>query len=238
MGLTVDDARMTLHRFVVAPAEMASERFPLPSGIAHQVRSVLRLRDGDRIVLLDGAGTAATTRLEGGACVVEARGPAGGEPAHRLTVWQALLRGDHLEPVIRHGAEVGVASFRLFVSDRCVAREISERRLQRLRAVAREATEQSERGIVPDVAAPVPFGEALARASVLLYERNAGERLSALDPPEDIVIGPEGGFTPDEVAAAESAGLVLAGLGPRILRAESVGVAAAAVILSRTGDFA
>jgi 16S rRNA (uracil1498-N3)-methyltransferase len=238
MGLTAGDAAVTLHRFFVEPAEMVGERFPLPARIAHQVSRVLRLGDGDRLVLLDGHGEQATVRLEGGACVVEERGPAGGEPAYRLTVWQALLRGDHLEPVIRHGTEVGIAAFRLFVSERCVAREVSPRKLERLRAVAREAAEQSERGLVPEVAAPVTFADALASASVLLLERSDGPRLSELEAAGSVVIGPEGGFTPDEVAAAGRAGLALAGLGPRILRSETVAVAAAAVILSRTGDFA
>jgi 16S rRNA (uracil1498-N3)-methyltransferase len=227
-----------MHRFFVRPDEMAGPRFPLPREIGHQVQRVLRMRDGDRFVLLDGRGEAVTVRLAGDECVVEQRGPAGGEPAHRLTVWQALLRGDHLEPVIRHATEVGVAAFRLFVSERCVARQISERRLERLRAVAREAAEQSERGLVPEVMSPVPFTDAVASASVLLLERTVGPRLSELEAPASVVIGPEGGFTPDEVATAERAGMALAGLGPRILRSETVAVAAAAVILSRTGDFA
>ncbi len=229
---------MTVHRFFVAPDEMAGERFPLPASVAHQVTRVLRLRDGDRLILLDGRGEQATVRLDGGGCLLEERGPAGGEPAHRLTVWQALLRGDHLEPVVRLGTEVGIAAFRLVVTERCVAREISPRKLERLRAVAREAAEQSERGLVPEVADPVPLAEALASASVLLLERTDGPRLSEVAPPESVVIGPEGGFTPDEVAAAERAGMTLAGLGPRILRSETVAVAAAAAILSRTGDFA
>ena len=229
---------MTLHRFFVPAGDMAGSRFPLPDAIEHHVLRVLRLRTGDRIVLLDGRGEAITCQLEGTACVVEQRGQAGGEPAHRLAVWQALLRGDHLEPVIRHATEVGVAGFRLFVSDRCVAREISERRLERLRAVAREAAEQSERGLVPEVAAPVPFTDAVASASVLLLERTGGLRLSELDAPGGVVIGPEGGFSPQEVAEAERAGVRFAGLGPRILRSETVAVAASAVILSRTGDFA
>jgi 16S rRNA (uracil1498-N3)-methyltransferase len=176
--------------------------------------------------------------MDAGQCIVLSRGAAGGEPVHRLTIWQALLRGDHLEPVVRHGTEIGVAAVRLFVSDRCVARELSERKLERLRAVAREAAEQSERGIVPAVESPVPFAGVLAPASVLLFERHDGRRLSALEPPASLVIGPEGGFTPDEVAAAERAGMQVAGLGPRILRSETVAVAAAAVVLSRTGDFA
>jgi 16S rRNA (uracil1498-N3)-methyltransferase len=229
---------MTVHRFFVEREAMAGERFPLPAGIAHQVTRVLRLHDGERFVLLDGRGQATTVRLVRGECVVESRGLAGGEPMHRLTIWQALLRGDHLEPVIRHGTEIGIAAFRLFVSERCVARELSSRKLDRLRAVAREAAEQSERGIVPDVSSPVPFEDALSTSSVLLFERDAYNRLSTLEPPPSLVIGPEGGFTSHEVAAAERAGLLIAGLGPRILRSEAVAVAAAAVVLSRTGDFA
>lgn len=233
---------MTLHRFFVDPADMAGDRFPLPDAIHHQVTHVLRLHSGERLVLLDGRGQAAVVRLEGRDCHVEERRPAAGEPRHRLSVWQALLRGDHLEPVVRHGTELGVHAFRLFVSERCVARELSARRLERLRIIAREAAEQSERGAVPEVIEPVAFDEALRAAgtepSVLLYERTDDPRLSALEAPRGVVIGPEGGFSAREVATAEDAGLRVAGLGPRILRSESVAVAAAAVILSRTGDFA
>ncbi|HEX6655959.1 MAG TPA: RsmE family RNA methyltransferase [Candidatus Limnocylindria bacterium] len=231
---------MTLHRFFVAPQAMAGDHFPLPAAIARQVIRVLRLRDDDHLLLLDGRGEMATVRLRHGECVVESRGPAGGEPRHRLTVWQALLRGDHLEPVIRHGTEIGIAEFRLIVTERCVPRDLSPRKLERLESVAREAAEQSERGRIPAVLGPVPLAEALSapRESVLLYERTDGRRLSQLDPPASVIIGPEGGFTPDEVAAAELVGVAIAGLGPRILRSESVALAAAAVILSRTGDFA
>ncbi|HEY7465014.1 MAG TPA: RsmE family RNA methyltransferase [Candidatus Limnocylindria bacterium] len=229
---------MTVHRFFVTPQALAGDRFPLPKEIAHQVTRVLRLRDGDHLVLLDGSGQAASVRLHHGECLVESRGPAGGEPRHRLSVWQALLRGDHLEPVIRHGTEVGVAEFRLIVTERCVARDLSPRKLERLRAVAREAAEQSERGIVPPVHEPVTLAGVLSPSSVLLHERHDGQRLSDLEPPASLVIGPEGGFTPDEVAAAVRAGATLAGLGPRILRSETVAVAAAAVVLAKTGDFA
>lgn len=232
---------MTVHRFFVEPAAMAGDRFPLPPAIAHQVRRVLRLGDGDELVLLDGRGEQVGCRLERGDCIVVSREAAGGEPHHRLTVWQALLRGDHLEPVIRHGTEIGVVRFALFVSERCVARDLSSQRLERLRAIAREAAEQSERGLVPPVDEPVLLAKTLVTAApggVLLYERHAGPRLSELPPPPDLVIGPEGGFSADEVAAAERAGLAIAGLGPRILRSETVALAAAAVVLSRTGDFA
>ncbi|HUH16731.1 MAG TPA: RsmE family RNA methyltransferase [Methylomirabilota bacterium] len=227
-----------MNRFFVAPDALARDRFPLPDEIAHQVTRVLRLRDGERIVLLTGDGLEVVCRLDTGRCVVEERRPAGGEPVHRLNVVQALLKGDGLDEVVQRGTEVGVAAFRLVVTERCIARDLSLRKLERLRAIARESAEQSERGIVPRVEAPVPLREAFAPGSVLLYERHRGARLGALDPPPSVLIGPEGGFTPGEVAAAEEAGVTLAGLGPRVLRSQTVAAAVAAVILSRTGDFA
>lgn len=230
-----------MHRFFVEPAAMAGERFPVPPAIAHQVTRVLRLADGDELLLLDGRGAQVRCRLEAGNCVVLKRDEAGGEPIHQLTIWQALLKGDHLEPVIRHGTEIGIARFRLFVSEQCVVRELSPRKLERLQAVAREAAEQSERGIVPPVDAPVSYAQALkaaAAGSVLLFERQETKRLTQLEPPPAVFIGPEGGFSPGEIEGAGWAGVPIVGLGPRILRSETVAVAVAAAILSRTGDFA
>jgi 16S rRNA (uracil1498-N3)-methyltransferase len=225
---------VTLHRFFVAPDAAAAERFAIPAAIVRQVRTVLRLRDGERIVLLTGDGAELVCRLDGGTCVVEQRRPAAGEPAHRLTVVQALLKADALEAVVQHATEVGVAAFRLVVAERCVARDISTRKLERLRAIAREAAEQSERGIVPPVEPPVPMGDALEPGAVMLFERHGSTRLRGLEAPRTVIIGPEGA----EVRAAEASGVEVAWLGPRILRSETVATAAAAVILSRTGDFA
>lgn len=229
---------VTVHRFFVDPETVAGDRFPVPEAIAHQVMRVLRLRDGDELVVLEGDGQEIRCRLDGRELIVLERAPSAGEPRHRLTVAQALLKGDHLETVIRQGTEIGVSRFELIVTERCVAREVSPARLARLRAMAREAAEQSERGIVPEVAAPLPLTEVIGPGSILLLERSSGVRLSELPPMERLIIGPEGGFTPDEVAAAGRATATTASLGPRILRSESVAAAAAAVVLSRTGDFA
>jgi 16S rRNA (uracil1498-N3)-methyltransferase len=228
----------TLHRFFVSPDEATGDRFPLPPSIRHQVERVLRLRDGDQLIVLTGDGREARCRLEGASCVVEERRVAGGEPAHRLTVVQALLKGDGLEEVIQQGTEIGVAAFRLVVSDRCITRDLSPRKLDRLRTIARESAEQSERGAVPGVSGPEPLAAALTTGAVLLAEREDGVRLRDLPPPATVIIGPEGGFSPAELDAAERGGAVLAGLGPRILRSRTVAAAVAAAILSRTGDFA
>jgi len=232
-------AGVTLHRFFVPPDEVPGDRFAVPASIERQVRTVLRLRDGDRIVVLTGDGGELHCRIEGGNCVVEERRAAAGEPSHRLTIVQALLKGDGLEEVVQRGTEVGAAAFRLMVTERCIARQLSSRKLERLRAIARESAEQSERGVVPAVEAPLPFDGLLARGSVLLYERTSHEpRLGDLPAPTSILIGPEGGFTAAEVERARAAGVAVAGLGRRILRSPTVAPVAAALILSRTGDFA
>jgi 16S rRNA (uracil1498-N3)-methyltransferase len=232
---------VTVHRFFVEPGQMEGNRFSVPRAIEHQVTRVLRLRDGDEIVLLDGQGSEARVRLNAeGSLTVLDRGAAGGEPRHQLTICQALLKGDGLERVVQQGTELGVAAFRLFVSERCVVRQLSPSRLMRLRAIARESAEQSERGRVPAVEAAVPFADVLQGEAVLLFERASDSqlRLRTLEPPSSVIIGPEGGFSPAEVEAAGRAGARIAGLGPRILRSESVAIAAAAVVLSRAGDFA
>lgn len=229
---------MTVHRFFVAADEAAGDRFPLPPSIERQVRAVLRLGEGDRLVLLPGDGSQALCRLERGGCIVEERSMVTSEPAHRLTIVQALLKGDALEEVVQHGTEIGVAAFQLVLAERCVARDISPRRLDRLRTIAREAAEQSERGSVPSVVAPVALANAFVPGSVLLFERHRDQRLRALGAVTTVIIGPEGGFSPREVKAAREAGVTIAGLGPRILRSETVAVAAAAVVLSGSGDFA
>jgi 16S rRNA (uracil1498-N3)-methyltransferase len=231
----------TVHRFFVAPGTVAArDRLQLPGELEHQVRRVLRLRDGAEVVLLEGDGTEARCVISGQELVVSERRASSGEPRHRLTVVQALLKGDGLEEAIRAATEVGVAGFALAVTDRTVARDLSPRKLERLRSVAREAAEQSERGMVPPIEAPRPLVELIGPGTVLLWERGGPEQpgLAALDAPTRLVIGPEGGFTAAEVAAAQRAGATLAGLGPRILRAASVAAVAAAIALSRAGDFA
>ncbi|HEX2222188.1 MAG TPA: RsmE family RNA methyltransferase [Candidatus Limnocylindria bacterium] len=228
-------------RFFVPRGTVAAPRFALPGEIEHQVRRVLRLRDGAELIVLEGDGHETRCRLEGAGCVPIERRVSRGEPRHRLVVWQALLKGDHLAQVIEHGTEVGVAAFRLVVSERCVARDLSARRLERLRAIAREAAEQSERGAVPPVAEPVSVADIPWPTTVMLAERHEAAglgELAAREPPGALAIGPEGGWVPSELAAAVGSGARLAGLGPRILRSETVAVAAAAVVLSRTGDFA
>jgi 16S rRNA (uracil1498-N3)-methyltransferase len=242
-----------MHRFFVAPATLASApAVALTGEIARQIARVLRLRPGERVVLFDGSGrewlvrlTAVTPDTATGAIERERAGDA--EPRLRLTLYQAALKGDHMDYVLQKGTEVGIAAFVPLLTERTIARAVDERKLTRWRRIVREAAEQSGRTIVPPVAPAVPLaaaGERLAGTpALLLWEAERatglGAALTGLPrplPPLALIVGPEGGLSEREVAGAVAAGAHTVGLGPRILRAETAGLVAASALLFAAGD--
>ena len=241
-----------LPRFFVSPDTFLGERVRLRGAAAHQLRHVLRVRPGERIVLLDDTGQEFETELdavEADACeghvVAQRRSP--NEPRVRLTLYAALLKHDKFEWVLQKGVELGVAAFQPVVTERCVAGEARPHRLERWRRIVREAAEQSERGLIPPLAASLGFAAAVAQAaqaglSLIPYEEEHVRSLRAVlraQPPAtvfNLFIGPEGGFTPAEIELARSQGVLPVTLGPRILRAETASLAAAAAILYEYGE--
>lgn len=141
--------------------------------LAHQLGGVLRLSRGDRVTLLDGEGWQYVVALEQverrGAVVgvVERREPAeGAEPRAQLTLYLPLIRPERFEWALQKGVELGAAAF---VPTSC-AHSVTEggpaaRKLERWRAIVREAAEQSRRGRLPRLEPPIPFAEACARAA-------------------------------------------------------------------------
>ena len=220
----------------------------------HIARS-LRMAVGDDLTVCDGEGRDYSCRLmkirdnqvdceilEAAAC------PA--EPPYKVTVYQALVKGERLEVAIQKSVEFGATAIVPFESSRCIVRMKGEKegsKSQRRRRIAAEAAKQCGRGIVPEVSEPVSFKEMLAQAAecdlaIFCYEKEGdrmlGTTLEALrsNPPKSvaIVVGPEGGFSPEEAEAAENSGLSLLGLGKRILRTES---AAAFVLACLSSEF-
>ena len=215
----------------------------LPEHIARQVRTVLRMKPGDRLALFDGsggewvgelvdAGRGVTARL------VERRDGAAGPP-RRVTLCQALLKGERMEWVLQKGTELGVAAFQPLVTERAVVRrsEVPER----WRRIVVEAAEQCGRTDLPALRAPVRLAAALAEpgAHVFCWE---GERVQSLwgslarTGPDardalTLYVGPEGGFSEQEACLARERGARVVSLGPLILRAETAAVAATAVAL-------
>ncbi|MGH2355076.1 MAG: 16S rRNA (uracil(1498)-N(3))-methyltransferase [Chloroflexota bacterium] len=238
-----------MHRFFVE-TRLDGGEVVLPGHIAHQVTAVLRMRPGAGLVLFDGSGGEWQAELlsvgrEGArAQLLSHAVPPGREPSIQVILCQALLKADKVEWILQKGTELGMAAFRPLIMCRTVPVERAAtqgRKLARWRRIVVEAAEQSGRCTVPAVYPPVPLEVVLreARATVLCWEdeqthpfRDAfGRALAEGDGRVQVIIGPEGGITPEEVRAAAKAGVHLASLGPRTLRSETAALAAAALAL-------
>ena len=213
---------------------------------------VLRLRPGEAVTLCDGRGSdyiCSVAENAGDSLLlnVERQLPSRGEPSTKITVCQCLPKGDKLEAVVQKSVELGVYGLWPVESRYCVAKwdqKSREKKLARLQKIALEAAMQSGRGIVPRVLEPAGLGDALesARAQgdiLFLYERASVSLRECIESAGDrifLFIGPEGGFSEEEDALAESLGAKIASLGPRILRTETAPIAALSAIFYQKGD--
>jgi 16S rRNA (uracil1498-N3)-methyltransferase len=235
--------------FLVPPGGLDAGTVTLTGPEGHHAAAVRRLRPGERADVSDGAGTiaectvlsVARDSVELGVRSVHAV-PA---PEPRITVVQALPKGDRGELAVELMTELGVDSVVPWAAHRCVVRwqgERGERALGKWRATAREAAKQSRRAWLPGVAATASLPDVAKRASeaacAVVLEADAESPLSRLTLPDEgeilLVVGPEGGITPAERSALRDAGAVEARLGPTVLRTSTAGAAAAAVLLART----
>lgn len=242
---------MTLPVFVVDTEALASEVVELVGDEGHHAVVVRRLRVGEHLVLTDGRGQAADCEVTSlgksslHAAVRVRRVAARAVP--RLTVVQAIPKGDHAERAVDLLTEVGADVIVPWAAARNVVSWKGDRAakaLQRWRSTAVAAAKQSRRLWFPDVLDLHSTAEVLeliagAAASYVLHE-TARTPLAVIPVPDDLadglvlVVGPEGGVTDEELAAFASVGAEPVRLGPEVLRSSSAGLAGAAVILSRT----
>jgi 16S rRNA (uracil1498-N3)-methyltransferase len=249
------------HRFFIPPHAIADERVTLhDEALAHQLGRVLRLRPEQRVLMLDGLGTAYVVRLtalerQQVSGIIEQRAPASGEPAVSITLYAGLIRAERFEWILQKGTELGVCRFVPVQCSRSQqAERLNERKLARWQRIVQEAAEQACRGRLPELAAPLAFEDACAQAAsshraLLLWEGSTHadaptpllrDVLRQPGPPPAgtslaLLSGPEGGITPQELTTATGHGMIPVSLGPRILRAETAPIAAAAAIFYETG---
>ncbi len=240
-------------RFFVPADWLARDPVVLTGPLAHQLGRVLRLAPGARVQLLDGTGSAYEAELVSlagervTARVLRQWAPAT-EARTRLVLYQALTRAERWEWVLQKGAELGVARFVPLEAERALVHlaSVDERKLARWRAILQEAAEQSGRARLPELSAPQTVAAAVAawpgegpllmaalvEGAVPLRQALGGAPLAAVG----LMIGPEGDFTPDEVAAARAGGATIVSLGARVLRTETAPLAALAAILYAAGE--
>lgn len=244
------------HRFFVAPESIQGDQVHLSeASLVHQLSSVLRLRSGAHVLLLDNSGSEYLVELDqidrkqAFGHVIERR-ESPNETAVALTIYIALLRGERFELVLQKGTELGVQRFVPVQFARSLGGErADEKKMERWRRILREAAEQSCRARIPELQAPISFEKACVQAQAsrafLLYEGSSPPMRQVLTSsfseatPEGgyaLFSGPEGGITPEELTIASGHGIMAVSLGPRILRAETAPIAAAAALLFALGD--
>ncbi|MEV3855455.1 16S rRNA (uracil(1498)-N(3))-methyltransferase [Streptomyces sp. NPDC050095] len=216
--------------------------------------SVKRLRAGEAVVLTDGRGAwceAVVAGSEGKDRLIVEAGPVRveAEERPRITVVQALPKGDRGELAVETMTETGVDAIVPWSASRCITQWRGERGVKALgkwRATAREAGKQSRRVRFPEVADAASTKEVAALlagadlAVVLHEDRDAPSAALASAPlPTDgeivLVVGPEGGVSPEELEVFEAAGAGVFRLGRSVLRTSTAGTAAVALLLGRTG---
>jgi 16S rRNA (uracil1498-N3)-methyltransferase len=240
-------------RVVVRPEAVGADRVRFDADEAHHLRRVLRLRPGALVDATDGTGRLYTIRLvalevEGGWGAIEARTEPERESPCAITLAQAILKGDRMSWLVQKATELGVSRIVPMETARVVARPATggTARHSRWERIAREAVKQSGRVVVPGIEPPRAFadvaGEIAGHDAAWVFWEGGGQALAATAAEAGsparllLLVGPEGGFTSEEVAVAGAAGARLVSLGPRILRAESAGLTAVALCQFLFGD--
>lgn len=225
----------------------------LPEAAATHVVRVLRLRAGDALVVFDGRGTdfrAEIALIAGDTVRVRLfeRLAVGPESPLAITLVQAVPRGERMDWTLQKATELGVNEIVPVLTTRSVVRldaRQAEAKLRHWRAVVIAACEQSGRSRLPQLRPAVPLRDYLAQTagpgSRLVLDPDANDELAAAPAPGgavELLVGPEGGFDAEELSAARAAGYRAARLGPRVLRTETAGIVAMAILQSRWGDLA
>lgn len=239
-----------MHHFFTDPSRIGEKEIIITGPDVNHIRSVLRMRSGEEVLISDGQGTDYRCRLAeltdtSVTASIMWRLDGNAELPSRITLFQGLPKGDKMEFIIQKCVELGAARVVPVQTKRTVVKlDAAKEQLRRKRwtAISESAAKQSGRGIVPEIGAVVDFAEALKEAAsldVLLipYELAKGightrEVCSGIAPGQSvgIFIGPEGGFEEEEVRMAVAAGAEPITLGKRILRTETAGMALISVL--------
>ncbi len=233
-------------RFFVSPSVLSARNVTLTGDLAHRLARVLRLRRGDEVVLAAGGPREYVVRLDGVSAnaitgVVVSERPAPAEASVEVVLYQSLIRPNRFDIALEKGTELGVARFVPVINARSqLSEESTAGRSDRWRRVVVEAAEQCGRGRLPTIDSPAPFEEALRRApgtKIVPWEAEKDQLLAdylrSIPRPRlvSVFIGPEGGYTDEEVALARAEGAVLVSLGQQVLRSETAAVIACGIVL-------
>ena len=241
---------MRLTRVYVEEALAAGKSLVLEGSAANHIMRVLRLRDGDVLTLFDGRGGEHGARITGFRrdsvqVEVQEHRDVERESKLNLTLAQGISRGERMDWVMQKATELGVTRIIPVITERTMVKldeRQSERKLEHWRAIVIAACEQSGRNRVPEVAAPCAYHEVLrsgdgnGKKLLLSPTGNLNARDLALSGRATLLVGPEGGLSPEEQEQAVGAGFEQVRMGPRVLRTETAAIAALTILQHDFGD--
>jgi 16S rRNA (uracil1498-N3)-methyltransferase len=244
---------MQRHRFYAAPAQIGNPRVTLDAEESHHLTRVLRLGEGSRVFVFDGAGSewecevARVAKREVELRVLHQLDGAVESPL-RLTLAQALIKGDKFDWVVQKATELGVTRIVPLVtehSDIRRAEERAEQRMQRWWRISLEALKQCGRRRLVEISEPTPFEdfcESAAKGASLIFSERGGRTLREIsaEAPNvkqlSLCVASEGGWSERELQKAETSNFIAAHLGSRILRTETAAIVAVTLAQHLFGD--
>jgi len=244
---------MSAPRFYCSPPLIFGATLELPPEAAHHANRVLRLRVSDPVQVFDGEGNALDAvicEINGKRVVLGKLKPCAAElqPPLHIVLAQAMCSSEKMDWVVQKATELGVAEIQPVQTQRSVAKlssERAEKRTEHWRSVTIAACEQCGRNTLPQALAPQELSTWLAQmrdnsSAKLILQPEGATTLHKQPQPQGkitLLIGPEGGFSADEVLMAEQVGFVPILLGPRVLRTETAALAGITALQTLWGDF-
>lgn len=253
-----------MHRFLVSPDSIKNDSIYISGEDLRHMVQVLRFKAGDHLLVFDGTGSEYEAELVSvektvavgkivRTCIPDT------EPKTRVILFQGMPKSDKMEWIIQKTVELGVSQIVPVITQYSVIQKADRNidgKLERWNRISREACKQSRRVVVPEVKAPLEFKKALelwkdtasredgVSLPVLCYENEAKKCLKDLFKCYNInciktigvFIGPEGGFSEQEIELAQNYDIIPVGLGKRILRTETAAVAVLSVIMYEMGE--
>ncbi|MBA2493811.1 MAG: 16S rRNA (uracil(1498)-N(3))-methyltransferase [Acidobacteria bacterium] len=237
-----------MRRFYAPTENFNTGKITLELEETRHLRDVLRLREGEKIQVFDGAGKEflgaieTVSKKETQLKIIKEVSPTAAESNLDLTLAVALLKGEKFDLVLQKAVELGVTRLIPLNTKRAdVKLKDGEKKLERWRKIVIEATKQCGRAKLMQIESPVDFEKfiALADGTKFLFAEKDGASFPTLEDDKKIVaiIGAEGGWEDAEIEAAREKGFQIVTFGGRILRAETAAISTMAVLQNRFGDF-
>ncbi|WP_352419848.1 16S rRNA (uracil(1498)-N(3))-methyltransferase [Proteiniborus sp.] len=244
-----------MHRFFVDKENIKDNKITIVGDDVKHIKNVLRLKEEDIISICDRQKTDYIAKIamlckEEIVCDILDTNKSNTEPPVEVILYQGIPKSAKMDVIIQKSTEVGVVKIIPVITDRTVVkiqeRKKEEKKLERWNRISEEAAKQSKRGIVPDICPILTFDEMLETLKndafvIVPYENEEKTGIKEVliknkNKRVNIIIGPEGGFEDWEIKSLKDIGANIVSLGPRILRTETAGFIASAIVLYELGD--